>query len=73
MKRCNCCGQVIQGKPFRIRGKWTFLESLKAGDALTFDNAKDKERARYAARQKNIPCTTYKHEDGSGYSLVISS
>lgn len=77
MKRCNCCGQIINRRPEERRGKnpgrWTFVKSLKAGDSITFDNCDEHERARDAARYYNIPHKTFKHKDGTGYSLVISS
>jgi len=49
------------------------LKSLKAGEVMTFANERDKEQARDAARHYNIPYKAYKHRDGSGYSLIISS
>ena len=73
MNRCECCGQLKLGKPTKKRGRWTFLKSLKVGEALTFDNWLEHERARDAARHYNIPYKSFKHRDGSGYSLVISS
>lgn len=73
MKRCNCCGQVIQGKPSKRRGRWTFVKSLKVGDVLTFDDHMEHQRARDAVRHYNIPHKAFKHKDGTGYSVVISS
>ena len=73
MNRCKHCGQVRLGQPKKQRGRWTFVKSLKAGDAITFDNCEEHEKARDAARYYNVPHKTFKHKDGSGYSLVISS
>lgn len=72
MERCHCCGQIKPGKQLKKKGRWTFLKSLKVGEALTFDNWLEHERARDAARHYNIPHKAFKHTDGSGYSLVIS-
>jgi hypothetical protein len=73
MERCKCCGQIKLGRPRKMRGRWTFLKNLKAGDAITFDNCDEHEKARDAVRYYNIPHKAFKHKDGTGYSLVISS
>jgi len=73
MKKCECCGQILTAAPLKKRNRWAFLKSLKAGEVMTFLNERDKEQARDAARHYNIPYKAYKHRDGSGYSLIISS
>ena len=73
MQRCECCGQIVPQTPVKKRGRWTFLKNLKAGEVLTFYTEVEKEQARDAARHYGIKYTSFKHGDGSGYSLIVTT
>lgn len=73
MQRCECCGQVIPKQPAKKRGRWAFLKTLTAGEIITFHTEAEKEKARDAARHYGRKYTAFKHADGSGYSLIITT